>query len=202
MATQDTGTAGGGPGGLPDAARQAIDALREEAGDLAGRATGHGRSMLARRKKSAARQVDSIADALHGTARELEGGEHAMAGRLVDDAADRLQAMGRQLREKDVDTLVHDVQDLGRRAPGAFFAGSVVAGFLLARFLKASSDRVAPRDAWRDAHADGRGPHDAAERERRGADLRSGTAADAAAVATGPSAGTGTGTVTGARHGL
>ncbi|MDB5841085.1 MAG: hypothetical protein JWQ23_3037, partial [Herminiimonas sp.] len=31
--------------------------------------------------------------------------------------------------------------NLARRSPGAFFAGTVVAGYLLARFMKGSSDR-------------------------------------------------------------
>jgi hypothetical protein len=179
MAPQDTGTAGSAPGAVRDAAHETIESMRQEASGLASRATERGKSMLARRKDAAARQVDSVADALRGTARQLEGDEQETAGRYAGYAADRLQSLGRRLRDRDVDTLIRDAQDLGRRAPGAFFAGSVVAGFLMARFMKASSQRGAPSadEARRDAppaEAGGGDRHDDARPGDAGADLRSG----------------------------
>ncbi len=188
MGVQDTGTAGtagAGPGSIRDATRDTVDSVRQEASHLADRATDEGKSMLARRKDEAARRVESVADALRGTARELDSSQQSGTGRYVDYAAERLQTLGHQLRHKDVDSLIHDAQDLGRRAPGAFFAGSVVTGFLLARFLKASSERSGPRGEWRTGR-DGRaggwsgsartGSHDAGDRYRddryRGAGTR------------------------------
>jgi hypothetical protein len=179
MADQHTdaaGTAGIGPGDVRDAAKETIDSVCHEASGLAGLATEQGKSMLSRQKDTAAKQVDSVAEALPGTARQLEGDEQAAVGLYVGCAAERLQSLGRQLREKDVDALIHDAQDLGRRAPGTFFAGSVVAAFLLARFLKASSERAAPRDARRDAPAYGADRVDPYGDEiygDEGADLRS-----------------------------
>jgi hypothetical protein len=183
MTPQDTaaaGTAGSGPGAVRDAAHETIDSVRQEASGLASRATERGKSMLARQKDTAARRVDSVADALRGTARQLEGGEQETAGRYAGYAAERLQSLGRQLRERDVDTLIRNAQDLGRRAPGAFFAGSVVAGFLMARFMKASSQRTpSPDDASRHASpaapdAGGHGGPGDARHGDAGADLRSG----------------------------
>jgi hypothetical protein len=179
MAAQDTdaaGMAGSGLGDIRDAAKETIDSVRQEASGLAGLATERGKSMLSRQKDTAAEQVDSVAQALRGTARQLEGDEQAAAGHYVGYAAERLQSLGRQLREKDVDALIHDAQDLGRRAPGTFFAGSVVAGFLLARFLKASSERAAPHGTRRDAPAYGADHVDPYGDEiygDEGADLRS-----------------------------
>lgn len=161
MGVQDTGTAGtagAGPGSIRDATRDTVDSVRHEASRFADRATDQGKSMLARRKDEAARRVESVADALRGTARELDSSQQSGTGRYVDYAAERLQTLGHQLRHKDVDSLIHDAQDLGRRAPGAFFAGSVVTGFLLARFLKASSERSGPRGEW---HAGRKGDADA-----------------------------------------
>ncbi|RPH42772.1 MAG: hypothetical protein EHM87_15810 [Burkholderiales bacterium] len=154
MAGERTGAEGPadrGPGdGLRDATRATIDTVKQEAGDLASRATEQGKSMLSRQKDAAADHVDSVARALQGSARGLEREEPA-AGRYVGYAAERLESVGRRLRERDVDGLIDDVQDMGRRAPGAFFAGSVVAGFLMARFLKSSADRASGPGHWRDA---------------------------------------------------
>ena len=180
MAPQDTGTAGSGPGAVRDAAHETIESVRQEASGLASRATERGKSMLAQQKDSAARRVDSVADALRGTARQLEGGDQETAGRYASYAAERLQSLGRQLRERDVDTLIRNAQDLGRRAPGAFFAGSVVAGFLMARFMKASSQRDASQGHAADArHGDA------------GADLRSGRTDATPVPGAAPVAGTG-----------
>lgn len=158
MAGERTDAPGATPGtpgeGLRDAARETIDTVKQEASGLAGRATEQGRSLLSRQKDAAAEHLDAVARALHGSARGLEREEPA-AGRYVGYAADRLQSMGRQLRDRDLDALLDDVQDLGRRAPGAFFAGTVVAGFLMARFLKSSADHragastTAPGASWR-----------------------------------------------------
>ena len=154
--TDAPGTASSGTGDGPrDAARETIDTVKQEASGLAGRASEQGRSMLSRQKEAAADHLDSVAKALRGSARGLEQEEPA-AGRYVGYAAERLQSMGRQLRDRDVDGLLDDVQDLGRRAPGAFFAGSVIAGFLMARFLKSSADRAAGgTTTWRDASSRG-----------------------------------------------
>ncbi len=125
----------GGAASTPDLKQQGAeigDALKER-----------GKDMLARQKDGAAEQVESLAEALRGGAsggRDDDGARRDSA-RLANAAADRLESLGRQLREKDLDSLLADAEDMGRRSPGAFFAGSVVAGFLLSRFLKSSADR-------------------------------------------------------------
>ena len=47
-----------------------------------------------------------------------------------------------RLREGSIDELVDDTRALARRNPGLFIAGGLVAGFVLARFVKASSRRA------------------------------------------------------------
>jgi hypothetical protein len=127
---------------------------KEQASDIAQRATQQGKAMAEQKKDSAAEQVDSVAQALRKTAGELEQ-EHGQAGRYVGLAAEKLETFSRRLRQKDIDGLIDDAQELGRRSPGVLFAGSVAAGFLLARFLKSSADRGkrrAPVD-WQDTEA-------------------------------------------------
>jgi hypothetical protein len=137
----------------PSETGKAMHEARQQAEKLSDRAMEQGRSLFDNQKDNAARQVDSVAHAFRNTAGQLSGEGQSQAGQYVGMAADRLESLGRQLRQKDLDTMVNDVQDLGRRAPGAFFAGSVVAGFLLARFMKSSADRhrgsMSSRSDWR-----------------------------------------------------
>lgn len=137
------------PGRLPGS----IDETRAQAADMAGRVKEQGKQMAADAKDSAAGRVDSVADALHRTAGDLAG-ENAAAGRYVALAADQLQALGNRLRMRDIDGLIDDAQAMGRRSPGLLFAGAVAAGFLLARFFRASGERsradAMGHDEWQD----------------------------------------------------
>jgi hypothetical protein len=162
-----------------EAGRETLHEARQQAGKLSDRAMEQGRSLFEDQKDNAARQVDSVANAFRHTAGQLSGEGQSQAGHYVGMAADRLESFGRQLRHKDLDAVVNDVQDLGRRAPGAFFAGSVVAGFLLARFMKSSADRHrgtahSSRGNWRSGamHEDDRtgpmaGPYGTASHDDR-----------------------------------
>lgn len=135
MAVNDNyGDAGRQKGGMKDDATH-------YAQDMAARAKERGRSLFEQQKEAAARQMGTVADAFRSTAGRLQGEGQSQAGRYVNIAAERLESLGQQMRTKDMDALIGDAENLGRRAPGAFFAGSVVAGFLFARFLKSSSQR-------------------------------------------------------------
>lgn len=125
--------------GSTDATRRVMDEAKDTAKDMAGRAKEQGQSMLERQKDSAAGQVDSAANAFRTTAEQLQGQGQPQAGRYVSMFAEQLESLGGQLRDKNMDTLIRDAEDLGRRSPGVFLAGSVVAGFVLARFLKSSA---------------------------------------------------------------
>ncbi len=121
-------------------ARQAVDDVRQQAGAVASEAKEQGKAALERRKDSAAGQLDAVAGALHETADELHRGDQPQAGRFIEYAADRLESFGRNVRDKNLDTLIDDATRMARRSPATFFAGSMAAGFLLARFLKSSAD--------------------------------------------------------------
>ena len=114
---------------------------RNYAGDVASRAKDKGRTMFEQQKESALGQVGNVAQAIRSTASNLQGEGQDQTARYVQMIADQLESVGGRLRDKDLDTLMQDAQNLARRSPGTFLVGSVVAGFLLARFFKSSSDR-------------------------------------------------------------
>ncbi len=133
--------------------RRMVDEAKHAAQDLTGRAKIQGRSMFEQQKDSAATQVDSAAHAFRSTAAHLQEEGQSQTGRYVSMVAEQLESLGGQLRHKNLDTLLRDAEDLGRRSPGTFFAGSVIAGLLLSRFLKSSSQhRRAPMDMRQDGH--------------------------------------------------
>lgn len=114
---------------------------RQYAGDIANRAKEKSRTVFDQQKESALGQVHSVADAFRNTAGNLQSEGQDQVARYIGMVADQLESLGGRLREKDLDTLISDTQNMVRRSPGTFFAGSVVAGFLLARFLKSSSEQ-------------------------------------------------------------
>lgn len=142
---------GAGPGGGPgnrgdmgradDPVRQATAETARDVKDLAGRAKDQGISAMEQQKHAAAGQMDSVAHAFRSAASQLQDEDKSQAGRYVDMAAQRLESFANELRGKDMDTLLRDAENMGRRAPATLFAGSLVAGFLLARFLKSSAQR-------------------------------------------------------------
>ncbi|HWT71778.1 MAG TPA: hypothetical protein VN361_06315 [Oxalicibacterium sp.] len=129
-----------GAAAMDEAGRGNFDTAKEYAKDAAGRAKEQGRAIFDEQKENAAGTVDSTANAFRNTAQQLRGEGQAQTGQYVEMFADQLQSLGNQLRNKNLDTLIRDAEDFGRRSPGTFLAGSMVAGFVLARFLKSSAE--------------------------------------------------------------
>ena len=100
-----------------------------------------GRRTLEQRKRSAAERVDGIAQALERSGAQFSDSEPTLAD-LTSRLAGTVGNLATRLREGSIDELVDDTRALARRNPGLFIAGGLVAGFLLARFVKASSRRA------------------------------------------------------------
>lgn len=99
---------------------------------------GRARTVVEEQKEQGAERIDAFGRAVHGAAEEL-GKEIPEAARYVHSAADRLQGLSSGLRERSVGELTERLQRFARNQPAAAFAGSVLAGFALSRFLKSSS---------------------------------------------------------------
>jgi hypothetical protein len=129
--------------GKSDGARENLAAARHEAQQAAANAAEtarrRGRDTLERAKASAADRAEDIAEALEATADNLEpdaavaGYGHSLAGMIRDLAGG--------IREREIEDVVGQLAGFARRNPGAFLAGSVVLGFGIARFVKATSER-------------------------------------------------------------
>jgi len=122
---------------LKDQARGVASQAREGASRLAGKAREQARSAVEQRKGQAASSLDSLSSVLRDSAGRLRG-EQSFFGDYAESAAERVDRLARYLRESDPEKFVHDAEEFARRRPEVFMGGMLVAGLLLARFLKSS----------------------------------------------------------------
>jgi hypothetical protein len=96
------------------------------------------RAFAEQQKAAGADNMARLGQAVHGAADQL-GHALPQAADFIHSAADTLQSAAASLRERPIEDLVGGFRDFARRQPVAALAGSVLAGFALARFLKSSS---------------------------------------------------------------
>jgi ElaB/YqjD/DUF883 family membrane-anchored ribosome-binding protein len=109
---------------------QIMDEVREAA-----------QQMLDEQKTRAAEAVHGVAEALRQTAGQLQQREAGLTARYAGRAADQVDRLSDMVRDQSLASLLQDTETFARRQPEWFLAGSVAAGFLLGRFLKASGER-------------------------------------------------------------
>ena len=115
--------------------------------ELKGMASGVRDEISEAADEAKAKGIDHVAGvgrAVHGAADEL-GRELPQAAGYIHSVADRLESASSALRERSVEDLASSFNNFARRQPAAAFAGSVLAGFALSRFLKSSAPRPQSR---------------------------------------------------------
>jgi hypothetical protein len=85
-------------------------------------------------------QIADVSRVVHKAADELSR-ELPQAASFIHAAADKLDQASSALRERSLEDLMSGFNKFARRQPAAAFAGSVLAGFALSRFLKSSPAR-------------------------------------------------------------
>jgi len=136
--------------------REDVVDLAGTASNLAGAALDQGRNLIGsareqatsyadRRKDEAAESVASLASSLRNTGDAFEGRDNIKA--FVGSAADGLEQLAESIRERSFQEIYDDVETFARNRPVAVGAVSVVAGFLLARFIKSSAEGMSAAGA-------------------------------------------------------
>jgi len=95
------------------------------------------RRIASQQKEAGADRLGEMAGAVHGAARTLEAGMPQVAS-YVHGAAAQLEDAAKTLRHRSVDELIDGIGSFARAQPAVFFAGAVLAGLALTRFLKSS----------------------------------------------------------------
>ena len=145
MATRETG---GEPAAqdVRNATDRILDRGREEA-----------RTILGQQQQRAAEGLTGVADALHAAAGRMEGGEIGFVARYAETAADQVETWARRVQQRDIDDVLSEAENYARRNPEIFVGGAFLAGFLVARVAKASSDRRRVRERGDRQGTDGGG---------------------------------------------
>jgi hypothetical protein len=87
------------------------------------------------RKMEGAERIKGFGRAVHGAADEI-GKEIPQAADYVHQAATRIESAADELRNRSIEDLISGFTRFARQQPAAAFAGAVLAGFVLSRFLK------------------------------------------------------------------
>ena len=145
---------------LKGQASEAAGTAKDTLGTMASEARTKINDIVDHQKSAGADQIAGIARAVQTAAGDLDE-KNPQVARFVRDAASSVDRFAGDLRSKDVRDVLASVTTFARQQPVAFFAGSVLAGFVLARFLKsdaapkasASPQQSSYRD-WAAAHRD------------------------------------------------
>jgi hypothetical protein len=147
---QGSGGAGGQQGGTKgedvvqqtqEKAGQVADQAQQMAGQVVDQAKQQATSQLDARKNQAVDSLGTVAQALRQTGQQLRQNDQGMIAQYADKAAERVEQFTGQLRNKDVQTVVRDVERYARQQPAVFLGGAFVLGLLGARFLKSTAQR-------------------------------------------------------------
>jgi hemerythrin superfamily protein len=125
-------------------ARQAGARVAHEAQRFADAAKERGRSILDDQQHFFASQIGGVAAALHRTAQQLGEEDQQGMAQYVNQAAAGLERFSHTLRDRNLSSLVGQVENFARQQPVAFIGSAALVGFLAARFLKSSAGRSHP----------------------------------------------------------
>ena len=143
--------AAGAGGSTPkDMAKEAAQAVKQEAASFAADARTKAAETIDQKKETASRTLSDFANAVRKAGDELAQSDQSMATQFVRQAADGLESFARSVADKRPEEMLDAVRDFGRRNPTAFVAGSVLAGFAIGRLLRSSGSHAATsEEQWR-----------------------------------------------------
>jgi len=122
-------------------AQDVVEQTQQKAGEVIDQAKQQATSQLSSQKDRAADSLGTVADALRQTGKHLHENDQHGLEHYANKAAERVEQVSGQLREKDVQEIVRDVERYARRQPALFLGGAFVLGLLGARFLKSTAQR-------------------------------------------------------------
>jgi len=120
---------------LADVGSEALDDAKRAAVGAGDRL----RTELNARTIDAGDRLVRVADDLGAVADGLAERGSAQPAKLAAEVAQQSRSLGTYLKDSDTERLMADAEDLMRREPAAVAAGAALAGFVAARFLKASA---------------------------------------------------------------
>jgi hypothetical protein len=134
---------------LAEEAKDLAQEAKQEAKEVAGKARNQVQQLVGQQKDQVADRLHSLAEALREAGHKLNEGQQAGDfGQYADRAAQQVERVSTYLHENDLRGFVRDTEKFARRRPEVFLGGTLVAGLMLARFLKASSPSQGSRSGY------------------------------------------------------
>jgi hypothetical protein len=128
--------------GRSSTARQVKQSAKEAVGKVKEQAS----SAVGQQQDVAAKGLESVSQAFRQSAEGLNDSSVPAIGKILENAADSIEGLAESIREGDFRGVIDGVEDWARRHPAIFLGGTLVAGLLLARFLKSSRERELDAD--------------------------------------------------------
>jgi ElaB/YqjD/DUF883 family membrane-anchored ribosome-binding protein len=124
---------------VQETAGQVQQQVGEKAQEVRGQAANGIKQQLDSRSTQAGEQVSATADALRRVGEQLKQEGQEAPARYARQAAQPVERLGRYLTDADGERILRDAEQFARRRPWVTAVGGVALGFVVARFIKASS---------------------------------------------------------------
>ncbi|MDX6591348.1 MAG: hypothetical protein QOJ13_544 [Gaiellales bacterium] len=120
---------------------QARDVVSTQATEAVERSRSVVEDQLDQRSTQLGQQIGSTSETLRRLAQQARQEGNDQQARFAEQAADRTEQLSSFLTEADGDRLLAEAEDFARRRPWVLAGAGVLAGVLLARAMKVSSQR-------------------------------------------------------------
>jgi hypothetical protein len=135
----DRTTSDGGTSNVAAAAGTITEAVKDVGGKQSGAARDAAMNMGEAPKAAGADAIEGVGRAVRNAADDI-GKESPLVAGYVRDAAASIDKVAGGLRDHTIGDLLDMVTRFGRQQPVTFFAGAIVAGFALSRFVKSGNN--------------------------------------------------------------
>jgi hypothetical protein len=128
-----------------DGAAEAAETVKRKAGDMSKAISGtvkeEAERLFDEQKGKAASKVKRYGKAIQQAAHALKAVKAEGLAEYVDAAAEKVEGVTDYLEERNLAQVFEDAGEVARNHPAMTIGGMFIAGFALARFLKASASR-------------------------------------------------------------
>jgi hypothetical protein len=132
-----------------------MEQTKAAASRVADQAVQQVKSQLETGKEKATGSLQEMAQALHETSSSFRERNQDALGRYADSGAEMIDQVSGYFKDRSVDQIVDDVEELARRQTGLFIGGAFALGFVLSRFFKSTSPTGYRRGGYDQAYGGG-----------------------------------------------
>lgn len=135
---------------VSDRVREEARSIRDQVADKAGEMTelikDEANKLVDEQKSRAAEKIEKVGSVIRKTGSILKAGKAGGIAQYVDMAAETTEQASKYLEDSDLNQIAHDLADVIRRHPVAFYGSMLLAGVALGRFVKAGAESDESQD--------------------------------------------------------